>query len=50
VTAHYVGWDYERQQRNDMIAGKQMFPSIRNIPGRLILLEGTNGRGGDEVV
>lgn len=50
VTAHYVGWDYERQQRNEMIAGKRMFPTISSAPGKLILLEATNGRSGDDGV
>lgn len=32
ITAHYVGLNIEREQRDDLIAGQQMFPSSRE-PG-----------------
>jgi integrase len=28
ITQHYIGWDLEKKQRNEDIAGKPMFPSL----------------------
>ncbi len=39
-TEHYLGVDLERRQRNELIAGKAMFPQLRRKPGMLIPLEG----------
>lgn len=33
VTEHYIGWGLERTQRNEMIAGKAMFPEMEQAPG-----------------
>lgn len=33
VTEHYIGWGLERTQRNEMIAGKPMFPDMGARPG-----------------
>lgn len=42
VTEHYIGWGLERKQRNEMLAGKPMFPGVPQTPG-LRIVGGTSG-------
>lgn len=45
TTQRYIGWNIAREQRNEAIAGKPMFPSLKR-EGRMRLVEG--GKGGSE--
>ena len=45
VTEHYIGWGLERTQRNEMIAGKPLFPGMVS-GGRLRVVGGS--REGDD--
>lgn len=42
VTEHYIGWGLERDQRNAMIAGKPMFPTVE--VGAVLEFGGSHGR------
>lgn len=39
ITQHYIGWDTEREQRNEMIQGQPMFPGIAREGGMLRVLK-----------
>lgn len=43
-TEHYIGWDTERNNRNERIKGKVMFPQMVDEPG-LRLIEGGGSSG-----
>lgn len=40
VTQHYIGWDMERDQRDELLAGKPMFPGLTAPEGRLVAITG----------
>lgn len=41
ITQHYIGWDTERDQRNELLAGQPMFPELRQ-QARLRVVRGVD--------